>query len=319
MLYERIFEAPVSSVYNPSTFSATESAYGRTFDMDAARGMLERAEPGQNITIPLLRIPPEISQDELSAMLFRDVLGERSTSIAGTANRLNNVALAARFINETLLNPGETFSFNGLVGRRTEERGFLPAGAFVSGVLVDEIGGGICQTSSTLYVAALYANLTIIERKPHGLTVAYLPFGLDATIVWGQDDFRFRNNTDFPIRIETVTSGRTITARIIGTKLDDNYIVLVSREISSTPFSVVEREDPDLLPGERVVLTDGSTGRVVETFKQHHDGDGNLLREEFIVRSTYRMQDRIILIPVAEPEQPPPGDPGGDTGDSDDD
>ena len=308
LLYSTVNREPVSSVYDPETYSATESFDGVTFDISVARSLLDSAAGGAEVVIPLLSTPPEMTQEELSSMLFRDVLGERTTNVAGTSNRRSNVALAAELINGTVLNPGQLFSFNETVGNRTSARGFKPAGAFVSGRLVDEIGGGICQTSSTLYVSVLKSDLEVVSRREHGLTVSYLPLGQDATVAWGQIDFKFKNSSDYPIRIEIeMEENSQITARIIGTKLDDGYIIIESRHIGSTQYGIEEREDDTLEPGQRVVYHDGNTGHVAETFKLYYDADDNLIREEFIVRSTYRMQNRIILVgpPLETPDTPP--------------
>jgi len=297
LLYDMISVEPVSAVYDRETFSATESSYGVSFDMEAAKAMLDNARRGEVVVIPLVVTEPELTTEELNSMLFRDVLGERMTRIAGNANRLNNIVVSAEFIHETKLNPGDVFSFNQIVGRRTRERGFREAGGFVSGRLVDVLGGGICQTSSTIYYAVLRANLEVLERQPHGMTVSYIPLGHDATIVWGQHDLRFRNNRDYPIKVEVVVEGREITARLLGTSVDDTFITTDFVILQTTPFEVITKEDPDVPPGRTIVDLDGSTGFVVEVFMNKFDGDGELIERWSIGRSTYRVQNRVILVP----------------------
>ena len=313
MLYNRIRVDPVSSVYDPETFSATEASPGISFDMAAARAMLDRAEIGVEVVIPIFAVEPEVKKEDIEELLFRDVIAETTTNIAGTSNRLNNITLAAGFIDGLQMNSGDVFSFNETVGPRTADRGFREAGAYINGMTVQEIGGGICQTSSTLYSCVLHADFEVVERQPHMFTVSYLPLGSDATINWGTIDFKFRNSSDYPIRIEATINVRELTVRIIGTKLDDNYIKIFYTQISSTPYEVIEVEDESIEPGGRKVETEGSTGFVVDTYKQYFDADDNLLDQVLVGRSTYYVQHRRILIPVPpEEEETEEGEDGED-------
>ena len=312
---------PVSAVYDPVTFGATESIMGARFDLEEAQALLAGANNGERIVIPMVSIKPEITKEEMEEMLFRDVLAERTTRNSGSSNRLNNIKIASEAIDGLLLNPGDVFSFNETVGNRTRDKGYREAGAYVGGRLVDEVGGGICQVSSTIYDCVLHADLDIVERTPHGMTVSYLPLGQDATVTWGAIDFKFRNNTRFPVRIDISIKGQEITVQLMGTKLDDNYILLRYDRISSTPFRVIEQEDESVPQGQTRVYTDGYTGYVVETFKDFYDAEDNLIKTVRVGRSTYRVSDRIILIPVPleGTEQPPgtdplqPGDPPPDS------
>jgi hypothetical protein len=312
ILYNYIHVDPISAEYDPETMSATESAPGRTFDLTEAEAMLNSAALGSRLVIPIITLEPELTQSALNSMIFRDVLTERTTVIAGTSNRLNNITIASRAIHETILNPGELFSFNEIVGPRTEERGFLEAGAFVAGALRDEIGGGICQVSSTLYGSLLFTHLEIVERRPHGMIVSYMTnrdgdtvHGHDATIAWGNIDFKFRNNMELPIRVESTISGRNITIKIIGTKIDDTYIEIETDVISTTPFSIIDRESDEVLLGETVVESPGMTGFVVEIFKLHYDADGELISRTRVSRDSYRVQDRVVLHGTALSLDPP--------------
>ena len=303
LLFNTIHIDPIDAVYDPATYSATEGSTGLTFDLAEAQSRLDRAAVGLEVTIPLLVIEPTVTKEQIDSMLFRDVLSERKTRIEGTSNRLNNVNLSTAAVDGTLLNPGEIFSFNGVVGRRTEERGYKEANAYIGGMTVLEVGGGICQTSSTLYDCVLHTDLEVIERLPHRYVVAYLPHGNDATINWGTIDFRFLNNTDYPIRIDATVTGRELHVLLIGTKLDDGYIVVESVEISRTPPQLIRREDESVPQGETVVYTSGYTGYIVDTYKHYYDGEDNFLSKKLVGRSTYRVQDRVILIPVELPPE----------------
>lgn len=324
LLFDSINIDPVSAVYDPETFSATQSSPGLTFDMEAAISKLSAAQRGDIIVIPLIVTEPEVTTEEIDSLLFRDVISERTTNIAGSAGRLTNITLTAQYINGTKLNPGDVFSFNEVVGRRTAARGFQPAGGFAGGRLVDMIGGGICQTSSTIYYAVLRANLQVVERRNHGLTVGYLPLGHDATVYWGQIDFRFANDRDYPILIETIVEGRELTARIIGTRVDEYTFTTDFVVVSRTPFEVIRRADPTMRPGQTRVELDGSNGVSVEVFMNKLDGDGNRVDRWSIGISRYNVQNRLIYfgpepvdeeptdsLPVEEPppgEQPPPSE-----------
>ena len=162
-------------------------------------------------------IDAENTQGVLENLLFRDLIGQCVTQIPGTENRLNNIILASASVNGLILEPGEEFSFNRIVGQRTSARGYKSAAAFSNGTTVQAIGGGICQVSSTLYSAIMDSSLRVTERYPHGLPVSYIPKGRDATVSWGSLDFRFLNNTDYPLRIDAEVDGRTLTVHVYGT------------------------------------------------------------------------------------------------------
>ena len=302
LIYNMIRVDPVSSEYDPETHGATDSSIGISFDLDAAQAKFNRAGMGERIEIPLITVEPEIKKEDIESLLFRDVLATRTTNIAGTSNRLNNIVLSSQAIDGTILNPEEVFSFNGIVGQRTTAKGYKEAGAYVGGRVVQEVGGGICQTSSTIYDCVLHADLKVLERSAHRFTVSYLPLGNDATINWGTIDFKFKNSTEYPIRIEAVVNGRELTVKLIGTKFDDTYIKLDYVTISRTPYEVIRKEDPSVTT--TTVDTSGYNGYVVDTYKYLYDGDNNLISKTLVGRSTYRTQDRVILIPVGSGENP---------------
>jgi len=235
--------------------------------------------------------------------------------MSANSNRIRNIEIAAGYINETVLEPGETFSFNTVVGRRTSARGFLMAGVYQDGLLVDGIGGGICQMSSTLYDAVLHTTLNVRERRAHGFRVTYLPAGNDATVAYDSNtDFKFENNTEFPIRIYASTSGRELTVRLVGTLWDDDatdfidttHIEIETVVISETPVQAVDRESEEHFIGERVPQegSNGIPGITVDTFKLIYDSKGGELLDRVLVgRSTYRMQPRVTLVGTLPPEE----------------
>ena len=221
--------------YDPATKSITPEQLGAEFDVTEAQGLLDAAQPGETVTIPADIQRPAVTAEQLKDVLFRDVLGTCKTHVSGTAARISNVKLSASTINGYVLNCGEVFSYNGAVGQRTAARGDQPAPAYVKGETVDEIGGGICQTSSTLYLACLRSNLEIVQRYAHRYAPSYITWGLDATVSWGGPDYQFKNDTNYPIKIETRYSGGYLTVTIYGTKVDDVTVKMTTEKLSDTP------------------------------------------------------------------------------------
>ena len=305
-LYNSIHKDPVDAVYDKATNSVTQSQAGVGFDIDTAQKALDAAKTGTSVTIPLVYTDPAVTTEALQGMLFRDVLSEKSTYVAGTSNRIHNVKLAAAACNQTVLNPGDTFSYNDTLGERTTAKGYLEAGAYVGGAVVQEVGGGICQMSSTLYYCVLYSNLEVVYRRNHMFIVTYLPLGDDATVNWGTVDFKFKNNTMYPIRIEATYKDGYLNVRLLGTKTDTNRTEVNYVVISTTDFKTVQKEDPSIAPGTTKEESSGHKGYVVESYKYIYDINDNLISKTFIDRSTYKVQDKVILVPVGTLTSPTP-------------
>jgi len=269
-------------------------ADGITFDLEDAKEKLVNAAYGDSITIYMEVLEPDYTAEDVRSLIFRDVLAESTTQMTNVTNRTSNIRLAARFIDGTILKPGETFSFNGTVGQRTREKGFLAANGYRAGEVVPMIGGGICQAASTLYDAVLHTQLEIVQRSAHGMTVGYLPSGgRDATVSWPNLDFRFKNNTDFPIRIETGGSGLNITFKLIGTNIDGSKTDVHIEKLWSANFTTQEVLTDELYIGETSVNVPFN-GLRVETFRVHIDADGNEISRVSMGRSSYRLINRII-------------------------
>ena len=169
-IHDALYAEPANAtleVADDGSYTVTDSVQGIDFDVAGAQSILSAAQPGETVSVPLNRQDPAIDTATLKANLFKDVLGEYTTSVSGTADRRSNVQLAAQKCSGTILLPGEVFAYNQVVGQRTEAAGFKKAGAYSNGETVQELGGGVCQDSSTLYCAALYANLEIVERHNH--------------------------------------------------------------------------------------------------------------------------------------------------------
>ncbi len=230
--------------FNGEPFIVTQSSVGRTFDVAAAEKAWAAASYGDTVTVPMTVTKPEHTTEEINAMLFRDELSknwtmvrlwnrdycnEVRTSLSGSsANRISNVKKACELLDGLVLIPGQTLSFNETLGERTEANGWLPATAYANGEVRQEYGGGICQVSSTLYNAALYANLEIVERACHQFQVGYLPWGMDATVSWGWPDFKFRNDAEYPIKIHAWVDeeANECCIQILGTDVKHQYVLM---------------------------------------------------------------------------------------------
>lgn len=299
--------------YDVETDAITPEQIGADFDVAAAQAVMDAGEPGSTVRIAADIQFPAVTAEDLEAVLFRDVLGEARTHVGGTAARISNVKLAAAAFNGTVLNSGDVFSYNETVGQRTAAKGYKPAPAYIRGETVDEIGGGVCQPSSTLYLACLRANLEITERYAHRYVPSYIGKGMDATVSWGGPDYKFTNNTDYPIKIETVYEKGYLTVRLLGTNVDGTYVKMTYEELSSTPFEVVYEDDPALAPGEEVVKVTPYTGYKGRTYRNVYAADGTLLSSAYEATSDYKVRNRVILRgPSAEPSvpavNPGPGD-----------
>jgi vancomycin resistance protein YoaR len=299
-LYAKLYTEAKNAEFDPQTYEVTHEVVGVSFEIDAARELYEHTGWGSVCQVPLILTQPETTYESLNAMLFHDVLGTCTTSVGGTATRASNVALAASYCDGTIILPGGEFSYNGTVGMRTVERGFLPAPAYVNGETVDEIGGGICQMSSTIYLSALRGNMKILERQNHSYAVGYVPDGMDATVFYGSLDFRFENDTAYPIKLVASMNKRKLTVQIYGTKTDDITVKMESVRLETLPYSTVYRIDNSIAPGTSTISVTPYTGRKVEAYRCLYDGEGNLISRTLESVNNYRKRDQVILINSAD-------------------
>ncbi len=231
-IHASIWKEPVDAyLLDDGSYTVVDEVVGCTFDVNAARALWDAAAPGDLVTIPIEVIRPNVTGEELRAYFFHDLLGACLTKFPNSGeNRRSNLALCASKIDNYIVAPGEVFSYNEVVGERTEEAGFKPAPAYVDGAEKDEIGGGACQVSSTLYAATAFAFLETVERSNHMFKVSYMQRGTDATVTIPVDgkviDFKFRNNKNYPIKIKTYFNNEesTIGVEIWGTLEEGDYM-----------------------------------------------------------------------------------------------
>lgn len=306
-LHDRLHGEMKNASYDAASGSIVPEQFGADFDVAAAQTALDGAAPGETVSVPAVIEEPEVTASDLKMLLFRDVLGEARTHVSGSAGRIGNVKLSAKLINGIVLNSGDTFSYNDSVGKRTEARGFKPAPAYVKGETVDEVGGGICQTSSTLYLACLLSNMEITERYAHRYVPAYIDWGMDATVSWGGPDYKFNNNTLYPVKIVTEYSKGYLTIKLLGTNTDGIRVKMTNKVLSKTPWETVYQEDSTMTPGSPdVVKVTPYTGYKVKTYQTIYDKNGSVIDSHFEAASDYKVRNKVVLqAPAAAPGSAP--------------
>jgi len=294
-IYAEVYTEPKDAYYEKNPFKIYSHVNGVDFaiTLEEAKELLK--EEKEEYVIPLKITVPEITTSELGTEAFPDLLSTFSTNYyVANINRTKNLELSAGKINGTILAPGEVFSYNRVVGERTIAAGFKNAAIFENGKVVDGLGGGICQISSTLYNSVLLANLEIVSRTNHGFLTSYLKAGLDATVVYGAIDFQFRNNRNYPIKIVTSVNGGVARIDIYGVKeIDDYRVEIQSSVLSTTPYTTKYVDDPTLEVGKEVVEQPGTNGCKSITYKLLYK-DGVLVSKTTISTDTYSAMQKIV-------------------------
>ena len=273
--------------------------YGHDIDKNVLSDLLEQLKlkkEKETIKFKLKVIEPKVKYKDIAWTKFEDVLGSLTTRFpAYNKNRATNLSIALSKLNGIIVMPGEVFSFNKIIGDTTAAKGYKPAATFKGVKVVNELGGGICQSVSTLYNAVLYANLQIVARRPHSLAVGYVRPGLDATMYYPGIDFKFKNTRDYPIKIKTTFSWNgNMSVSILGTREDVEYkIELSSRIISKKPFETVYEVDPNMAPGTEKVEHSGVDGYTSEAYKITKL-NGKVIKRELLSRDTYKPTTKFV-------------------------
>ena len=299
---------PKDAIINTETYEVVMEVYGYGFDLDYAKMLMETSTYGDILCIPMSMIPAEVSGATARDTYFRDILSEFKTEHTDNEKRNINLDLAAKAINGMVLAPGEEFDFNTVVGKRTKERGYQYAPAYSSGKTVPTLGGGICQVSSTIYYCTLIADLEIINRQPHSFVSSYMPLGTDATVSWGGPDFTFKNNFNYPIRIETWVDEEYVYCRLVGTDEKDYYVEMETDVLYYTSYDEVTEVYPEDNPegySDGEVIQTPYRGAAVQTYKLKYDKvTKELISREEDQKSVYKKRDRIV-VSIKEKEEPP--------------
>lgn len=293
-------DAYVDETVKPNVYHKHE--VGISFDKEELRKVLakeENKQEGKIINFKLTTTEPKVTIQDLTKDKYNDKLASYTSSFASSdSNRASNVRLAASMLNGTVVMPGETFSFNATMGDcGLTSRGFKPAAVFKSGKVVQEVGGGICQISSTLYVSVLYANLGIVSRSNHALPVGYVPVSLDATVYYPYLDFKFKNTREYPIKIvASTTSSRKLTIAIYGTKEEKEYDVELSSWVTeSIPSKVQEQKDSSLAKGKTKTIQAGSAGYKSVAYKTVKY-KGKVVSKVMLSSDSYGSTPKIIAV-----------------------
>ena len=292
-IHSEVYKEPQNAYYTKDPFTVYPEVEGVDFDVEAAKELLK--EDKDEYVIKLTITKPEITLDEIGTEAFPDQLSTFTTRYdVSDVDRSTNLRLASEKINGTVLKPGETFSYNKTVGARTIAAGYKNAKVYESGKVVDGIGGGICQVSSTLYNAALLANLEIVERRNHQFVTSYVGAGRDATVVYGQTDFKFKNTRKYPIRIVVTTNAGILKISIFGIKEENEYTFKFNtKTVSSIPYKTQYIEDSSLPAGTEKVEQKGANGLITETYITKML-DGKVVSTELLSKDTYSAMTRII-------------------------
>ena len=277
----------------PLEVHAEQDGVSLAISIDEAKSIL--AEDKEEYEIPLTITEAEVKVTDLGEDAFPNLLGTCTTNYdASNINRNNNLVLAAEKLNGTIVNPGETFSYNQTIGQRTIAAGFKEAKAYANGKVVLDVGGGICQLSSTLYNSVLLSNLEVVERRSHYFKTSYLPAGRDATVSWGSVDFKFKNNRKYPIKIVATAQDGVVKVDIYGIKQDDDYDVTIeSEETGVIPMETIYEEDNSLVEGQQVVTQRGEDGCTSETYKTL-SRNGIVVSRTLVSKDTYNDLPTII-------------------------
>ena len=294
---------PVNSMvysfdFNTKAFTFTDDQPGAKIDPDQLYAQLTEVLDSGTTQKELRVVPEKVIADLTKAELMNSfgLISAYTTNTTKDKNRNTNIELSARAISGITVQPGEIFSFNGATGERTAAKGYKEAPAISGGQSKDEVGGGVCQTSSTLFNAVVRADLEIIERNAHAWPSSYIEKGFDATVNWPGLDFKFRNNTNQPIFIVAGYSNRQVTVNINGMSLGPGVKIDLESELIRTlpqPEGINYVINTSLAPGETKKTVTGRKGYEVDTWKVWYQGNREIKRE-VLFKTTYKAYQETV-------------------------
>lgn len=294
-IHEEVYKEVQDAYYTKDPFTIYPEVDGVDFDVEAAKALIA-AEVKDEYQIQLIITKPKVTVSQIGSEAFPDRLSNFTTRYDASAkDRTTNLVIACQKLNGKVIMPGETFSYNQTLGKRTAAAGYKNAAVYENGQVVDGIGGGICQISSTLYNAVLMANLEIVERRNHQFVTSYLPAGRDATVVYGAIDFKFKNTRQYPIRLSASAKNGIATISIYGIKEENEYTFSFNtKTIASIPFGTKYVEDASLPAGTEKVQQNGVNGLKTETYITKML-NGKVISTTLLSRDTYDAMQKIIL------------------------
>ena len=295
-IHKEIYKEAKDAYYEKEPFKVYSEVIGVDFDVDKAKDMISEKKDEKEYKIKLKYDYPKVTTENLKINIFPDLLAKFSTRYdASDKDRSTNLRLAAEKINGKIVSPEKEFSYNKIVGERTIAAGYKEGKVYSGGQIVNGIGGGVCQISSTLYNALIFANLKITERYNHQFSTSYVPMGRDATVSYGTKDLKFVNNRSYPIKIIASVDNGVAQIEIYGIKEEKEYDVSFDTQvISNLLYETKYQKDNTLPEGEEKVKQVGTDGAIVETYKVVKKY-GNIISRELLSKDTYNKMDRIIL------------------------
>lgn len=268
---EELYKPMVNASYTTNPYSFVVEETGVDFSVEEVVNTVKNVGTNQEYRFDLIYTKPQVKVSDFGMDAFPNLLATYSTKYVNNPDRTTNLRIAASKVNGTVIVPGGTFSFNSVVGPRTTSRGYKSAAIYSEGTVVNDTGGGICQVVTTIYNAAIKANMNITERRNHSFLPTYADPGYDATVVYGSQDFKFKNSRDYPIKIIASVENGYCTVEIYGLKTENEYDVSIETNIIKT------------MPKKS---SGGSTGYVVDSFRVVRQ-NGVVISREKIARDTY--------------------------------
>ena len=294
-IHSEVYKEVQDAYYTKDPFEIHPEVEGVDFNVDEVKAMIA-AEDKDEYTVKLTITKPKVTVNDIGTEAFPDKLGTFTTRYdERDRDRTTNLKLACQKLNNQVVLAGATFSYNKTLGERTIAAGYKNAAVYENGQVVDGIGGGICQISSTLYNAIVDANLETVERRNHQFVTSYVPAGKDATVVYGMTDFKFKNTRKYPVKIIATAQNGMATISIYGVKEEVEYDVeLQVKQISTIPVTTVYQEDSSLPAGTEKVKQVGAKGVKTETYLVK-SLNGKVVSSELVSRDTYNAMQRIVL------------------------
>lgn len=309
-LYNEISIKPKNAQFiaEGKTYTIKKEVPGRSIDKSVLASIVSEVQESYNTekVLPVIFSKPDVTASDVQNNLFRDTLSSFSTRFStgntNDSNRGVNIRLAASKINGKILAPGDVFSFNDTVGERTAAGGYKEAHTYVAGQIVDGIGGGICQVSTTLYNAVLMSDLDVVRRSNHQFTVSYVPFGRDAAVSFPDVDLKFKNSTKWPLKIVCyVTNSNNINFSLVGKNdTPTKQVILNTKTIKTIEPSVKNINDPTMNVGTTSVVKSGGKGYVIDTYKIVKV-DNKVIKDSKIHTSYYRPLTREVKVGTKKP------------------
>lgn len=269
-IHNDIYREVQDAYFTTEPYAVFADVTGVDFDMESAQNLINENPGAEEYAIELNYTKANVTIQDLGKEAFPDLLASFSTNyVTSNTDRTTNLRLAANKIDGTVVMPGEIFSYNKVVGKRTIAAGYKNAAIYQDGGVTDGLGGGICQISTTLYNAVIKAGMLIEERRNHMFVPSYADAGKDATVVWGSTDFKFQNRRNYPIKLEASVSGGVANVRVYGLKTDEEYdrynLSIESRTIKNTSSSLV-----------------------VESYRAYRDENGRIVKTDKLYTDTYK-------------------------------